>query len=184
MGIDSLQEVGQFLDIDLLHVGIALIGVGKRIGDISQAVRQFQERGIGCLSDALVIAVVGSLLACSSFLIRQGIGHLCRHLRLIVVHKEACTPFHVVIGQTCILYTVVVIGSEEQGQDIVFARTDQVSVFHHGVGHHVQMEAVGMGSVIALVHAVVEQVCPLSDFLDSRPEYLYHGLEFLFRHAF
>jgi hypothetical protein len=76
----------------------------------------------------------------------------------------------------------VIEGAEEEWQHVILALAYQVAVFEHGIGHHVEMNAIGMVHVIALVHAVVKHVGMLSHLLDVLAVGINTFLKFLFCH--
>ena len=143
IGSDGSKEMGHLALINLFHTWITAIDTCTRISNVSQTVTQLDKGCIGSLANALIVLFPCPFSTCAPLVIGQRIGYLRSQKCLLLFQEVTGRLHHIVICQTGILDTVVIVAAKEQRQHIVLTGTHQVAKIANAIYHHVQMIAIG-----------------------------------------
>ena len=155
-GCDRLVEMLPLLLIDSAHSVVGTVGGSEGMGHIGQAVAQLDERCIGRGAYASVIVLASSLSPRTAFVISQRIDHFSSHVCLRFSHKLLGHLRDIVVSEASILYAVVIVGTEDDGQNILIFRYNLRAILHGGIGHHPEVVTVRKLAAVSLAHRGVK----------------------------
>ena len=153
---DGLVEMLPLLLIDGAHSVVGTVSGSEGMGHIGQAVAQLDERCIGRGAYASVIVLASSLSPRTAFVVGQGIDHFGSHDCLRFIHKLLGHLRDIVVSEASILYAVVIVGTEDNGQDVLLVRHYLRAIFHSRISHHPEVVTVRKLAAVSLAHRGVK----------------------------
>ena len=155
MRVYWIQEMGYFLLIYFFHASVVRVVLWTGIRNVGQSVAHFYEWSIGGLPYALIVFFASTFSPSTPLVVRQGVDNLGSHQCLLFLHHKTGRRHHVIIRQPGILNTIVVVTTEEHGDDIILTGTYQMTEIAYSINNHIKMIAIRMITSIQLVDAAV-----------------------------